>query len=122
VRTLLTAGRNRTARGIVLLYERPVNDTMPTRRSPLTRQQLRQIWERSRTRGVRDLLWEIHRLRAIALRSHQLQTRLLEAGLFSRFDPTTKLIVDGLAEALREEPAVFESEAARQELMRRTGK
>jgi hypothetical protein len=47
---------------------------------------------------------------------------LLEAGLFSRFDPTTKLIVDGLAEALREEPAVFESEAARQELMRRTGK
>jgi hypothetical protein len=95
---------------------------MRTRRAPLTRQQLRQIWERSPTRDVRDLLWEIHRLRAIALRSYQLQARLLEAGPVSQFDPTTKLLADCLAEALRNEPAVIESEAARQKLLRRTAK
>jgi hypothetical protein len=64
----------------------------------------------------------IHRLRAIALRSHQLLARLLEAGLIDRFDPTTKMITDGVAEALRDQPVVEEAETARRELLRRTTK
>jgi hypothetical protein len=39
---------------------------MPPRRPPLTRRELRQIGQSNKTPAVRDLLWEIHRLRAIA--------------------------------------------------------
>jgi hypothetical protein len=95
---------------------------MRPRRSPLTRQQLRQIGERSPSRDTRDLLWEIHRLRAIALRSDQLLRRLLELGVLARLDPTTKMISDGLWDALRDEPAVAEADAAKEALLAQTNK
>jgi hypothetical protein len=44
-----------------------------------------------------------------AQRSHQLLARLLGAGLINRLDPTTKMIADGVAEALRDQPVVEEA-------------
>ena len=63
------------------------------------------------------MLWEIHRLRAIALRTNQLFERLVELGIESKLDPATKLLTEGLSDALRGEPAVTEAEAARQALL-----
>jgi hypothetical protein len=90
---------------------------MPPRRPPLTRRELRQIGQANKTPAVRDLLWEIHRLRAIALKADQLQNRLLELGIIARLDPTTKLIAESLAAALHDEPVVLENAHARQELL-----
>jgi hypothetical protein len=39
---------------------------------------------------ARDLLWEIHCLRAIALKADQLENSLLELGIIARLDPITK--------------------------------
>jgi hypothetical protein len=86
---------------------------MPTRRSPLTRQQLRQIGERSPTRDTRDLLWEIHRLRTIVLQAEQLETRLRDMGVVARLDPTTKMIAEVLADSLCNEPVVLEAAQGR---------
>ena len=47
------------------------------------------------------MLWEIHRLRAIALRTNQLFERLVELGIESKLDPATKLLTEGLSDALR---------------------
>src|SRR5262249_10914758 len=91
-------------------------------RAPLTRTDLRRIWQRSPTRDTRDLLWEIHRLRAIALRSDQLLPPLLQSGAEARLDQTTKLITGALWDALRGEPAVAEAEEARRVLLERTRK
>ena len=44
---------------------------MASKRSPLTRRQLRQIGLDNKAPAVRDLLWEIHRLRTIALQAEQ---------------------------------------------------
>jgi hypothetical protein len=85
----------------------------PQRRPPLTRRELRQIGQANKTPAVHDLLWELHRLRAIALKADQLENRLLELGIIARLDPTTKLIAESLAAALHDEPVVLEPGQAR---------
>ena len=41
-------------------------------------------------------------------------------GVVARLDPTTKMIAEGLADSLRDEPVVLEAAQGRQELLRRT--
>jgi len=93
---------------------------MASKRSPLTRRQLRQIGLENKTPATRDLLWEIHRLRTIVLQAEQLEARLRDMGVVARLDPTTKMIAEGLADSLRDEPVVLEAAHGRQELLRRT--
>lgn len=71
-------------------------------RQPLSIDDLRTIQDRnSDSPDVRALLWEVRRLRATVLRSHD----------YVRLDPgssTAKMVVDGLRRTLDVEPVVLE--------------
>ena len=56
---------------------------MASKRSPLTRRQLRQIGLENKTPAVRDLLWEIQRLRTIVLQAEQLEARLRDVDVIA---------------------------------------
>ncbi|QYY30284.1 hypothetical protein K2O51_23220 [Cupriavidus pinatubonensis] len=47
-----------------------LGDFVSPRHPPLTRDELRDVWTRNRSADVRDLLWEIARLRNVVLHSH----------------------------------------------------
>lgn len=71
-------------------------------KDPLTRDQLRAIQDRGRdSADVRALLWEVFRLRALALRTHD----------YLRQSPTSstgRMLAERLQGELEEEPAVKE--------------
>jgi hypothetical protein len=64
----------------------PVNKTESTKqmntrhRPPLTKEHLRAIGPRNKSPERNELLWELHRLRAIFLRADQLQRSLGQLG------------------------------------------
>ena len=90
---------------------------MPPKYQPLTRDQLRAIYEASPTPAVRRLLWEIHRLRATILSADQLYQRLIETGTAARTDTTTQLLIGSLQERLKDEPVVREREVLKAETL-----
>ena len=69
---------------------------------PLTREQLKDIQDRyPLNRDVRDLLWEVKRLRALALRTHD----------YFRQQPTSstgQAMAEALRNELEREPVVIE--------------
>lgn len=72
----------------------------------LTAAELRSVYERNPCPEVRQLLWEIHRLRLLVLRAHQLQDTMGRAQ-----PPATQLIVDILRRELEGEPCIEERNA-----------
>jgi hypothetical protein len=86
----------------------------PTRhRAPLTRETLHAIGERNRGNAdIQALLWEIHRLRAIALRADQILRSMpgSEVG-------TLGMLVGALRRELDGEPAVLEQQAQTEALL-----
>jgi len=85
---------------------------MSSSRPPLTREQLREIWQGAR-QPVRMLLWEIHRLRAVVLRANDFVRQAKYHSLYRHMDSTTQTLFRGLQEALKREPVVAEDEARR---------
>ncbi len=86
-------------------------------RQPLTRDELRAMGKRNRGNpDVIALLWEIHRLRSIVLRSDQLQRSLPP-----NEPPCTALglILGALREDLDGEPAVLGSRANKAEFLQK---
>lgn len=83
------------------------------RYSPLIRDQLRAIYETNPTPAVRRLLWEIHRLRAVALRANDFVRAVDRFQGESRLDPGSGLALKSLRAALQDEPVVREDEARR---------
>ena len=80
---------------------------------PLTRDQLREIWLRGPIAGVRRLLWEIHRLRALVLRANDFVRMPTYYKAEQRMDTTSRNLLEGLRESLKEEPAVREDDPRR---------
>ena len=80
---------------------------------PLTRDQLRAIYEANPVPAVRRLLWEIHRLRAVVLRASDFARSIDRFKGDSKLDQGSKMALTNLREALREEPVVKEDEANR---------
>jgi hypothetical protein len=81
----------------------------------LTRQRLHAIGELNRGNAdVQALLWEIHRLRAIALRAEQLLRSMPNAV------DTVGLVANALRNQLDGEPAVVEQRAATEALIAKT--
>ncbi|CAN7779276.1 hypothetical protein LJR296_007885 [Cupriavidus necator] len=72
----------------------------------LTASQLRAIYERNPSAEVRELLWEIHRLRLLVLRAHQLVETM-----GSTQPPATELVRDILHQELGGEPCIEERNA-----------
>ncbi len=87
----------------------------PRRFPPLSREQLRAIWERTRTPAARILLWEIHRLRALVLRANDFVRMARDRGLERHMDSTSQTLLKGLSDSLQDEPVVKEDEARRME-------
>lgn len=71
-------------------------------RPKLTKADLHDIRVRSDSPDVRTLLWEIHRLRGIALRADQLLKALGPGG------GAQGMMADSLREELRDEPCIDE--------------
>jgi hypothetical protein len=71
------------------------------------------IYETSPTPAVKRLLWEIKRLRAVALRAHDLVRTIDYNG--TKLDPASKLALGSLRESLDQEPVVQEEKARRLE-------
>ena len=82
-------------------------------RPPLTREQLKDIWQRTREPAVRMLLWEIHRLRALVLRANDFLRQAKYHGLYRHMDTTTQTLFKGLQDALKQKPVVAEDDARR---------
>ena len=82
-------------------------------RPPLTREQQKDIWQRSRQPAVHVLLWEIHRLRALVLRANDFVRQAKYHGLYRHMDTTSQTLFRGLQDALNQEPVVEEDEARR---------
>jgi len=80
---------------------------------PLTREQLKDIWQRARQPAVRILLWEIHRLRALVLRANDFVRMAKYHRLERHMDSTSRTLFRGLHDALKQEPVVVEDEARR---------
>jgi hypothetical protein len=72
-------------------------------RPPLTKEQLHAIGQRNKSPEVRELRWEIHRLRAIVLRADQLQRSLGQMG------GGVGIVLGALREELKGEPCIVES-------------
>lgn len=72
----------------------------------LTASQLRAVFERNPCAEVRELLWEIHRLRLLVLRANQ----LLET-LGGNHPPATQFVKDILQQELEGEPCIEERNA-----------
>jgi hypothetical protein len=73
---------------------------------PVTRDQLRTVYETNPTPAVKRLLWEVHRLRAVVLRANDLVRSIDYNG--TKLDPASLLALKGLREALEGEPVVRE--------------
>lgn len=71
-----------------------------------TADQLRAIYQRNPCPEVRELLWEIHRLRLLLLRAHQLQ-KVYGGGCHTSFVQ----VLETFREEIRGEPCVEEREA-----------
>jgi hypothetical protein len=82
-------------------------------REPLTREELRTIWECNPLPVVRRLLWEIHRLRALILRTNDFMRSATRHSGEPRLDPTSKGLLEDLAPEFKEEPVVKEDERRR---------
>ena len=82
-------------------------------RPPLTREQLKDIWQRTREPAVRMLLWEIHRLRGLILRANDFVRQARYHGLYRHMDATSQTLFKGLQDSLKQEPVVAEDEARR---------
>ena len=80
---------------------------------PLTSDQLRAIWQRAPIAAVRLLLWEIHRLRALVLRANDFVRMATYYKAEQRMDTTSRSLLEGLRESLKEEPVVKEEDARR---------
>jgi hypothetical protein len=79
-----------------------------TKYPPLTKGQLRAIYEDAPTRPVKRLLWEIHRLRAVVLLAHDF-VRSIDRHRHSNTLTTGSYdALDRLRSALDREPAVRE--------------
>lgn len=76
---------------------------------PLTRDRLREIGTNKDPRDINELLWEIKRLRALALKIDQVQRGITASG-------GMVLLLEGLRADLRREPCVLEDEQLRVEL------
>ncbi|WP_155301346.1 hypothetical protein [Cupriavidus necator] len=72
----------------------------------LTAAQLRAFFFRRPCPEVRDLLWEIHRLRLLLLRANQLQEAMTGANA-----PTTQFILDIFRREIEGEPCIKERQA-----------
>jgi hypothetical protein len=73
---------------------------------PLTRERLHDIAVRKDPQDINELLWEIKRLRALALRIDQVQRSLTVSGGMS-------MLLESLRADLRNEPCVLEEERLR---------
>lgn len=73
---------------------------------PLTRERLHEIGLRNDPCDILELLWEIKRLRALALKINQVQRTITISGGLS-------LLLESLREDLRNEPCVQEDERLR---------
>lgn len=73
---------------------------------PLTRHRLHEIGVNKDPRDINELLWEIKRLRALALKIDQVQRSMSVSGGLS-------ILFESLQEDLRREPCVIEDEAER---------
>ena len=78
---------------------------------PLSTDQLRAIWKRSPTPAVRLLLWEIYRLRLVAIHAHSYVKLAVYRGERKGMDPTLSILFDQMRRALENEPVVQEGEA-----------
>jgi hypothetical protein len=81
--------------------------------SPLTREHLRAIWECNPLPVVRRLLWEIHRLRALVLRANDFARMAAYHHLERHMDTTSRSLLEGLRDSLKDEPVVKEDEVRR---------
>jgi hypothetical protein len=89
---------------------------------PLTRDQLGEIWQRAPIAAVRLLLWEIHRLRALVLRANDFVRMATYYKAEQRMDTTSRSLLEGLRESLKQEPAVKEDDARRMDQPPRKGR
>ncbi len=80
---------------------------------PLTRAELRELWERNPLPAVRRLLWEVYRLRAVALRAADLIRTLRHQGDDNRLAPMSQSMLKNVEEVLRQEAVVKEDEGRR---------
>lgn len=76
----------------------------PPHRNKLTREALRAIWQRHPTPGVRELLWEIHRLQDVARQAQSVVTLARMWGI----DRPFLARLDALDAALFAEPCLWE--------------
>ena len=83
---------------------------------PLSTDQLRAIWKRSPSPTVRLLLWEIYRLRLVAINAHSYVKLAVYRGERKGMDTTLAILFDGLQRALEEEPVIQESQARQAKL------
>lgn len=78
-------------------------------KSPLTRQRLREIGVNKDASDINELLWEIKRLRALALKFDQVHRNITASGGMG-------ILLESLRADLRIEPCVLEGEERRTEL------
>jgi len=87
--------------------------SLDPRYPPLSTGQLRAIWKRSPTPAVRLLLWEIYRLRLVAIHAHSYTKFMITRGAPRRMDSAENILFEQLRDAVVKEPVVKESEASR---------
>lgn len=90
---------------------------MPEYREPLTDAQMRALWERNPSPEVRALLWEVFRLRGIALRAHQVSVMIGDQP--DTFGPTFTRVLSILREQLSKDPAIIQRDAETKSLLDR---
>jgi hypothetical protein len=76
---------------------------------PLTRERLREIGVNKNAGDINELLWEIKRLRALALKIDQVQRNITASGGMA-------LLLESLRVDLQKEPCVIEDEQLRVKL------
>jgi len=86
--------------------------SLDPRYPPLSTDELRLIWKRSPTPAVRLLLWEIYRLRLVAIHAHSYTKFMISRGAPRRMDTTEKILFEQLRDTVQREPVVKESEVS----------
>ena len=86
--------------------------SLDPRYPPLSTDQLRAIWKRSPSPAVRLLLWEIYRLRLVAIHAHSYTKFMIGRGAARRMDGTEKILFEQLRDIVAKEPVVKESEVS----------
>jgi hypothetical protein len=98
---------------MVLIYCIKIQYSPMPFRPPLTREQLRAIQDRNPgSSDVRELLWEVSRLRARVLRADQLQRSIGDTLPYG-----AGVILDCLRNEIRDEPCIAEDEGRRVEIL-----